>query len=849
MLRRLKDCSLYQQLVVPMGLVGAAVLFAMVYSAFQLQNSVAALGALYEAGETRLRSLEQVDRGIALYQALSLSHLASERATAMQRIDRKLAATRQEVMGELADIDADPDEHYRTSPAGESHLSEAIRHYFERIDQAIRLSTDFEKEAAYEVLTRTEQKQISAIRESIQEQIRHQFEETATSRSNLMAAATANLNTTIALGIGSGGLLLAIAFLVTRRITRRISRLLMWSQKVSAGDLTAPLVADSDDEVGRMTNAMGGMARSIQRAHGEMAAAKHRAEGVAESLRIYANAFENSGEAILISDQDNRIINVNSAFTEQTGYALEEVRGHDPRLLSSGNTPREVYRELWHDLQEKGFWQGELWDRKKSGEIYPKWTAISAIRGDDERSMFYIASFTDISERKEAQQQIEHLAHHDILTGLFNRFSLEERLEQSLALARRERQQVAVLFIDLDRFKNINDSLGHQVGDKLLIEVARRLGECVRESDIVARIGGDEFVVVLTGMNGTDSVVTIADKVLQQLSLPYAIDGKQLESSPSIGISVYPDDGDSADVLLKSADIAMYHAKDRGRCNYHFVTESMLTAANARHELEHELHVALEKGQFELYYQPQIRTEDGRIYGVEALLRWRHPERGMVPPDSFIPLAEETGLIHALGAWVLDEACRQLAAWKEVGIGRLGMAVNLSARQLQSGDLPGLVHSAMAAYGIDRGDLELEITETAAMLDPERAVQKLWKLRELGVRLAIDDFGTGYSSLSYLKRLPIQSLKLDRSFVGDIENDPNDAEISAATLALAHNLGLSVIAEGVETEVQRAFLANHRCDYLQGYLFSRPLPADELLSLLGEEPHWITHDTAGQSGM
>jgi diguanylate cyclase (GGDEF)-like protein/PAS domain S-box-containing protein len=555
---------------------------------------------------------------------------------------------------------------------------------------------------------------------------------------------------------------------------------------------------------------------------------------IAESgLQLYENIFRHSGEASLITNSDNRIIAVNPAFSQLTGYVLDDVLGHNPSLLSSGKTPPETYLEMWDALTAGGHWQGELSDRRKDGTVYPKWAAISAIRDDAGRTTHYIASFSDISERKAAEARIERLAHHDALTGLLNRYSLQNRLEQGLNTARRENHWLAVLFIDMDRFKSINDTLGHHIGDRLLQEVARRLQEGVRESDIVARQGGDEFVVVLTGLMDVHDSAPVTNKLLRSLGDVYDIEGHSLHSSPSIGVSIFPDDGDSADVLLKNADAAMYHAKDKGRNNIQYFTATMTAVALERMEVEHDLHSALANREFELFYQPQIRARDRTIFGVEALIRWRHPQRGLVPPDRFIPIAEDAGLIESIGVWVLDEACRQLAEWRKAGISGIRMAVNLSAHQLRSPHLALLVSQCITRHHIEDGELELEITESAAMENPERAIGQLRGLRDLGVHLAIDDFGTGYSSLAYLKHLPIQTLKLDRSFVRDIETDANDAAISAATIALAHTLGLQVVAEGVETQTQADFLTiTHGCDILQGYLFGRPEPAAKVIEHL-----------------
>jgi diguanylate cyclase (GGDEF)-like protein/PAS domain S-box-containing protein len=618
---------------------------------------------------------------------------------------------------------------------------------------------------------------------------------------------------------------------VTRRASKRISGLLAWSRRIADGDLANTLASDAADEVGQLTNAMRGMVESIALGRDALEGARKDAEATAEELRLYANAFDSSGEPMLITDRANRIINVNPAFTAQTGYSLDDVRGQDPRLLSSGNTPQSVYQEMWNSLQDSGYWQGELSDRKKTGEVYPKWASISAIRDDNQDTLFYIASFSDISERKANEARIDYLAHHDALTGLINRYNLENRLSQALLSAQRDGHRVAVMFIDMDRFKTINDTLGHHVGDQLLIEVARRLKASVRESDIVARLGGDEFVVALTALTDNMDAAPVAEKILRALGQPYAIDGSELHSSPSIGIAVFPVDGGDGEALMKNADTAMYHAKERGRNNIQFFTAELNSAASERLTLENDLRQALRDGGLHLEYQPQVRASDYGVFGVEALARWRHPVLGDIPPLKFIPVAEESGLIEALGGWVLDEACRQLADWRAAGIDHIRVAVNLSAQQLRSPHLVRSVSGILRRHGLKGPDLELEITESVAMENMDRAISQLRGLRDIGIQLAIDDFGTGYSSLAYLKRLPIHILKLDRTFVRDIETDESDAEISAATLALAHNLGLQVIAEGVETEAQRDFLIRHQCDYLQGFLFGKPVPADAVSQL------------------
>ncbi len=549
-------------------------------------------------------------------------------------------------------------------------------------------------------------------------------------------------------------------------------------------------------------------------------------------LQLLAKVFEHSAEAIMITDADNRIVEVNHSFTDITGYTLEDARGQNPSMLASGRTTPEEYEAMWQSILTDNFWQGEIWSARRDGSLHPIRLSISTVRGENNAIENHIGSFTDISEHQAATEQIHHLAHHDALTGLANRLSLQGRLEQALASAKRDSKHVAVLFIDLDRFKDINDSLGHHTGDRLLIEVANRLKARVRETDIVARLGGDEFVVVLTDIE-TAAVAMWADKILVSLDKTYHIENYELNVSASIGAAISPEDGDDMYSLMKHADAAMYHAKGAGRNNVQFYTRSITQASMERIELGHAMSRALEQRQFVLHYQPLVEFASGNIISLEALVRWQHPEKGLIPPDRFIPIAEETGFIEALGTWVMHEALRQLAAWRAAGIApTVRMGINLSVHQLRLRALPEIIAELLAQHQLTPSDLELEITESVAMQNPQVTTEILGRLREMGIELAIDDFGTGYSSLSYLKLLPIHRLKLDRSFVRDIEHDPNDAAICSATIAMAHSLSLSVVAEGVETVAQRDFLGTLGCDILQGYLFSRPLPAAELEALL-----------------
>lgn len=552
-----------------------------------------------------------------------------------------------------------------------------------------------------------------------------------------------------------------------------------------------------------------------------------------ESLRLMSKAFSNSGEAILISDADNRILTVNQSFTHLTGYSPEEVIGKNPRFLSSCDTPKEVYQEMWAALADKDYWQGELWNQRQFGTPYPTRLSISVVRDGQGKIVNYIGNFEDITERKRAQDKIRHLAHHDTLTGLSNRFSLHERMDQAIAFARRFNKRLAIMLIDLDHFKAINDTLGHNVGDQLLIQVAQRLGQSVRDSDIVARLGGDEFVIVLSGVNNHEDVAEIADNIIERISMPYSVAAKELRTSPSIGICLYPDDAVEIDELIKIADIAMYQAKAVGRGNYQFYTEKMRLDVSQRVSIERELEIALKEGQFVVHYQPQIEPRSGRVVGFEALVRWQHPARGMIYPGDFIMIAEETRLIIPLGKWVLAEACQQLQRWRDQGHVDLHMSVNLSAVQFQDKELPHIVNQCMVRSGLPAQHLHLEITESMAMQAPEKNIVMMKSLNALGVKLALDDFGTGYSSLAYLKLFPVDIIKIDRAFVMDIETDENDVAICEMTMLLAQKLGMQVIAEGVETDAQLEFLSGIGCHWIQGYLFSRPLPADDASTFIG----------------
>jgi diguanylate cyclase (GGDEF)-like protein/PAS domain S-box-containing protein len=550
-------------------------------------------------------------------------------------------------------------------------------------------------------------------------------------------------------------------------------------------------------------------------------------------LRQAATVFEHTREGVVITDPQRNIIAVNAAFSEITGYSEAEVIGRNPGMLKSGRHDKQFYQQMWASVNQTGYWHGEIWNRRKSGEIFPEWQTISVVRDDSGAVTNYVAVFSDISSIRESEATLEHLAHHDSLTGLPNRLLFTSRVEHALKRAQRDGQSVALLFVDLDHFKNINDSLGHPVGDLLLVQAAERLLAVVRDEDTVARLGGDEFTLLLEGLRDARGVAHIAAKIVEVFNEPFNVDGHELHVGVSIGISLSPADGEDFPILLRNADAAMYHAKARGRNGYQFYTAELTASALERMSLENNLRQALKLDQFEVYYQPQVDLSSGRVIGAEALLRWNHPEMGLVGPDRFIPVAEDTGLIIPIGGWVLQAACRQLRQWQHDGLPLKRVSVNLSGQQLQRGDLVATVREALAESGLAAQSLELEITEGFIMQQAEKAIEVLDQLRALGVTLSIDDFGTGYSSLAYLKRLPIDTLKIDKSFVRDIPHDLNDEAIARAIIALATSLQLGVIAEGIETAEQHTFLLNQGCGQGQGYLFSPPVPAAQFVSYLG----------------
>jgi diguanylate cyclase (GGDEF)-like protein/PAS domain S-box-containing protein len=551
-----------------------------------------------------------------------------------------------------------------------------------------------------------------------------------------------------------------------------------------------------------------------------------------------AQVFASSYSGVMITDVEGRIIEVNPAFTRITGYTLDEVSGKNPHILASGQHDHLFYQDMWDNIRKKGHWQGELWNRRKNGDIYPEWLSINPVRDKAGQLTNYVGMFSDISQRKEAEAQIHQLAFYDSLTQLPNRRLLMAHLPKTFATSTRSGHHGAVMFLDLDHFKTLNDTKGHDIGDLLLIEVAKRLTECVREGDMVARLGGDEFIVVLESLSANDTEAAaqaelVAEKIHHSLNQPFLLKEYTHFTTPSIGIVLFKGSQASLDNLLKHADTAMYQAKTDGRNAIRFYDPAMQATIEARANLEAALRTAIQNDQFRLYLQIQMDSRQ-RPTGAEVLLRWQHPEQGLVSPLQFIPLAEETGLIVPIGLWVLTTACEQLKKWQNhEAMSHLSLAVNVSAKQFRQADFVTQVKNILGGTGASPSRLKLELTESTVLENMDDTIAKMRELKQIGVSFSMDDFGTGYSSLQYLKCLPLDQIKIDQSFVRDITTDQNDAAIVQAIIAMTRALGLNVIAEGVETEAQREFLAKHGCHDFQGYLFSKPLPLEqfELLAL------------------
>ncbi|MEN3373640.1 EAL domain-containing protein [Dechloromonas sp. ZS-1] len=547
-----------------------------------------------------------------------------------------------------------------------------------------------------------------------------------------------------------------------------------------------------------------------------------------DSLALAQQVFDNAAEAVMITDAENRIVRINSAFTRITGWTAEESLGRNPSFLSSGKQSPEFYREMWQTLSEAGVWQGEVVNRRRSGQYYPEWLSISTVRNRQGKVTHYLAIFSDISERKRAEGLIHRYSWFDSLTDLPNKALLIDRINQAIIAAQNEGKPLYLLAFNLNRLKHINDSLGHNIGDEVLKIVAQRLVKATREGDTVSRVTGDDFVVVVPRLSQPHRAINLAERLVESINAPMDIQGNAIHITANAGLSVFPADGTEPDTLLMNADAALNHSRTQGQNKIAFFEPHMNAAILEKINLQGELTAALANRQFLLHFQPQLDLQTQRLTGVEALIRWQHPERGLVSPAVFIPAAEELGLIVQIGDWVIDEACRSLARWRQRGLTELCVAINLSAHQFAHTNLVQTVRDAIVRHGVPPERIELEITEGVAMHDADEVLTRLHELKAIGVQISIDDFGTGYSSLAYLMRFPVDKLKIDQSFVRDMGNSSEADSIVRAIVALAHGLSLAVIAEGVETDAQLDRLKHIGCNEIQGYLLSRPLSFDDV---------------------
>ena len=551
-----------------------------------------------------------------------------------------------------------------------------------------------------------------------------------------------------------------------------------------------------------------------------------------QELLLAGKIIENFNEGVMIFDRDMKVFSINPAFTEITGYRAKDIIGKKPHFQKVLEENEELSGEIWQALDKKDRWQGEFWNKRKNGDEYAERLSISAIADESGNVQEYAVVISDVTKRKQDEEHIRFQANYDALTGLPNRTLFMDRLAQSLPAMRRSETNLGLMFIDLDGFKLVNDTLGHNVGDQLLMEAAGRLQKCIRDGDTVARLGGDEFTIIMPNLADPRDAPLVAQRVLDALSKPFQLQGHESFISGSIGITVFPDDATDPNELIKNADAAMYRAKEQGKANYNFYTADLNEQVKERMVLKNGLSKALENGEFSLFYQPKLKTMTEEVTGVEALMRWNSPELGMVSPVRFIPILEETGLLVEVGEWALRTACMQHKAWLDEGLPPISVAVNLSARQLREDDFVPLFDKVLNEAGIGPEGLEVEITESMLMSDATRAVEALEEISAMGIQVSMDDFGTGYSSLSYIKRFPIDTIKIDRSFVSDIATNPDDAEIIKTIINMGQTLNRKIVAEGVETEEQLTILREYRCDEIQGYYFSPPLPAEEATAFL-----------------
>ncbi len=551
-----------------------------------------------------------------------------------------------------------------------------------------------------------------------------------------------------------------------------------------------------------------------------------------EQLRLSSIVFNLSDEGIMITDHDNNIILVNEAFSKITQYSAEEAMGKNPRFLQSNLQDKAFFKKMWHAIHDQDFWQGELWNRRKEGEVYSEWLTVRVLRNKKGKITNYVGVFSDKSQGVRAKQELQYAQNHDRLTKLPNRFQFVETVRYAISMSKKTKKEVAILFIDINRFKLINETFGQGMGDYFLQMVATRLKKLVTSEDNLARVGGDEFTLLVEDIQNLQDVTQIAQKIIDDFQTPFLIQNSEIMVTICIGIALYPDDGKDALVLLRNADSAVYKAKEIGINNYQFYTPEINTRAFEQLTLEIQLRKSIKENQLLIYYQPQWEIGSKKILGMEALLRWKHPELGMVSPEKFIPLAEENGLIIPISEWIIESVIRQILEWKSQDYRKYRVAINISARQFHESDIVGFLEKMLTQYAIDSSNLELELTERITMWEGSQNIEKMMKIREMGIHLSLDDFGTGYSSLSYLRKFPIDLLKIDQSFIKHLNEKMEDAAIVKTIIAMGKSLRMKTIAEGVETEEQRKFLQENGCDYGQGFLISPALPASEIVSFL-----------------
>ncbi|MEJ1353753.1 MAG: EAL domain-containing protein [Candidatus Sedimenticola sp. (ex Thyasira tokunagai)] len=618
---------------------------------------------------------------------------------------------------------------------------------------------------------------------------------------------------------------LFILFLFYHLLGKHIIRLASFANHFGKGDDLPQFQLQRKQSEHQKTDELNQLEESVNR----MVDTLQRRES---DLRVLATTVEQSPNSIILTDPQGCIEYINSKLSEVTGYVLDEVKGKNPRLFGSGQTPRSIYHDLWQTIQAGNVWTGELYNKKKSGELYWESARVAPVKNDAGVTLHYVAIKEDITLQKSYEEQLLHQANFDNLTNLPNRLLAVDRISQALISHHRDKGHVVIMFIDLDRFKNINDTLGHGCGDQLLVDASLRLRSAIRVEDTIARFGGDEFLVVLPNISTTRSAEIIAEKIGHSMTEPFLLESREVYVTASIGITVYPEDGDTPQILLRNADSAMYQAKDEGRNSHCFFTPSMNEQAKNRMEMESELRQAQYNNEFEIHFQPIIDANSKRLVCAEALLRWHNQKLGNVPPSTFIPLAEDIGLILPIGAWVLHQSCTAAAAWQQPGKKPLRISVNVSARQFRAGDIVKTISNELEVSGLPPHCLEIEITEGLLLDDALEIQSMLSRLHQMGVRLSIDDFGTGYSALGYLKKFSFHTLKIDRSFVSDITSNSEDAALATAIINMAHGLKLEVVGEGVETEAQFNYLQEQGVDMVQGFLFSRPLPIDNFERLL-----------------